>query len=170
MRNSEKIVISSEDSGGKLVWKNKAFKCALGSSGVSKDKHEGDGATPAGCFLIREIYYRADRIEKPDTTFPAQELAKDDGWCDESQDPNYNKHVKLPYPASAEKLWRDDNLYDIIVVLGYNDQPVIPGRGSCIFMHIARPAYTPTAGCVALSKEDLLEILKEVHRSTPVCI
>ncbi|MDI6717816.1 MAG: L,D-transpeptidase family protein [Patescibacteria group bacterium] len=135
-----------------------------------ENKKEGDGATPIGCFPIRKIYYRADRIQNMETDIPAEILNKDDGWCDEPNDLNYNKFVKLPYSASTEYLWREDNLYDIIVILGYNDNPVIPENGSVIFMHIARPNYSPTAGCIALSMSDLLEILKTVSKDTLVCI
>ncbi len=167
MEETEKIIVQSQ---GSLVFGKKTFKCSLGSGGISNNKQEGDGTTPVGCFLIRKIYYRQDRIKKLDTIIPKQILIKDDGWCDDSKDLNYNKCIKLPYPASSESLWRDDNIYDIIAVLGYNDEPVIPGKGSAIFVHIARPDYSPTEGCVALSESDLIEILKGVSGNTNVCI
>jgi L,D-peptidoglycan transpeptidase YkuD (ErfK/YbiS/YcfS/YnhG family) len=157
-------------SSGKLVWRNKQYKCALGRGGVKKNKQEGDNGTPAGCYPLRMLYYRADRISKPETRLPVKKLTKRDAWCDDSADKNYNKFVSLPYRGHTESLWRDDNLYDIIVPLGYNDAPAVPGKGSAIFMHIARPGYTPTAGCIALTQPDLLEILSSVEKDAKVQI
>jgi len=158
------------ESSGKLIWKGKEYKCAIGKGGVSKDKKENDGKTPVGCFPVRKILYRADRILKPESVFPTFEITPDDGWCNDPNDLNYNRQIKLPYKASYENLWREDNLYDIVVVLGYNDDPPVSGKGSAIFMHIARPDYSPTAGCIALSLEDLLNILKEIDADTYVCV
>jgi len=162
-----KILVSSS---GKLIWKNKEHRCALGKFGVSKNTTEGSKTTPEGCFPLREVFFRPDKIKNLETALPTKMLNLDDGWCDDPKDKNYNKFVKLPYPASAEKLWREDYLYDIIVVLGYNDSPVIPKKGSAIFMHIARKDYSPTDGCIALALPDLLEILKTVDKKTLVCI
>lgn len=167
MEETEKIIVSSN---GTLFFSGKTFKCSIGKGGVSNNKHEGDGATPAGCFLIRKVFYRSDRIDKINTVIPIEILSKDYGWCDDVEDLNYNKYVKLPYLASHENLWRDDNIYDIIVVLGYNDDPVIVGKGSAIFMHIARENYSPTAGCIALSQSDLIEILESISKDTSVCV
>lgn len=136
-----------------------AFRCALGRSGIRVDKREGDGATPAGVFPLREVLYRADRIARPATALPVRPLEPHDGWCDAPTDARYNKLVRLPYPASAEQLWRADRVYDLIVVVGYNDAPVVPGKGSAIFLHVARPNYAPTAGCVAFARSHLLRIL-----------
>lgn len=140
---------------------NKTFKGVVGRGGIKVAKQEGDGATPAGTFPIHEIFYRPDRINKADihSLLPIYPLSADDGWADDSASPFYNKHVKLPFAASHEELWRDDDVYDIIVVVGYNDAPVIKQKGSAIFLHIARENYTPTAGCIALSKKDLLQVL-----------
>jgi len=155
---------------GKLIWENQEFRCALGKSGISKNKREGDGATPAGCFPVKEVFYRSDRIKKPETIIPTRPLNKNDGWCDDPKDKNYNKFVKLPYFASAESLWRNDNLYDIIITLGYNDSPPIPEKGSAIFIHTARPNYSPTAGCIALVKPDIRKLLKKINKESLVCI
>jgi L,D-peptidoglycan transpeptidase YkuD (ErfK/YbiS/YcfS/YnhG family) len=146
------------------------YRCAVGHGGIRTNKKEGDGATPAGAWPIRSVLYRADRIQLPKLAFKVHELTPEDGWCDAASDPMYNRPVKLPYAASAEKLWRDDGIYDVIVVLGYNDKPVVPGRGSAIFMHIARPNYSPTLGCVAFARENLLEILSHATRTTRVVI
>ncbi|GAB4528480.1 MAG: L,D-transpeptidase family protein [Parvularculaceae bacterium] len=134
--------------------------CALGPGGIRADKREGDGATPSGVFPLRRVLYRPDRIARPETRLPTAEISESDGWCDDPHDANYNRPVRLPYPASCERLWRDDHLYDICVVLGHNDSPPEPGRGSCIFFHLAHDDYRPTEGCVAVAKEDMLDILK----------
>lgn len=159
----------SVSSSGILSYGGKTFRCALGRGGVVADKQEGDGATPFGCFPIRDVLYRADKLSVPATCFPVSPIQENDGWCDDVNDPQYNKMIELPYTASHEKLWREDNLYDVIVTLGYNDDPVVKGKGSAIFMHVARPDYSPTAGCVALSLPDLLQILQEIPRETEVC-
>ncbi len=147
-------------------------RCALGRGGVAAmgAKREGDGATPAGLWPLRRLFYRLDRIAAPATRLPTTALTPWDGWCDAPADPDYNRAVQLPYPASAEHLWRDDEVYDLIVVLGYNDAPVVPGRGSAIFLHIARPDYAPTDGCVALHRADLLSCLATASTWDALCI
>ncbi len=148
---------------GKLGWKTISGmtwrKVALGRNGTTHNKTEGDGATPFGSFPIRWVYYRPDRIAPPQTELPVRMLTPDDGWCDAPQDSFYNRPVKLPHPASCESLWRDDHLYDLIVVIGHNDSPVIPGKGSAIFVHLAKDEYAPTEGCVALTLDDLQEVI-----------
>lgn len=151
---------------GTLRYKNFAFQCVLGRNGVRVDKHEGDGATPVGRFALKRVLYRSDRLMPPATKLPIWPVAADDGWCDAPDDPNYNRPVKLPYGASAENMWREDGLYDLVVVLGHNDDPVLPGAGSAIFLHVAAPAGTPTAGCVALAREDLLSVLRALPSAT----
>jgi len=154
-----------------LTLGGKEYRCALGRSGVNDNKKEGDGATPVGCFPMRELFYRPDRFDvPPQTGLLVRVLSKDDGWSDDANLPEYNTFVKLPYEGSHEKLWRNDNLYDLIVPLGYNDNPPVSGKGSAIFMHIAHEEYSPTEGCIALSKKDLLEILADIDSSTQVCI
>ncbi len=138
----------------------RSFACAIGRSGIRVSKREGDGATPAGEFELRCVLYRADRVPCPDTGLEVNPIGPRDGWCDAPGHPDYNCPVQLPIHASAERLRRADPVYDIIVVLGHNDAPVIDGMGSAIFMHIAKPNFAPTAGCVALRRNDLLAILK----------
>ncbi|HCX14352.1 MAG TPA: hypothetical protein DGZ24_03445 [Rhodospirillaceae bacterium] len=135
----------------------------LGRSGVSRDKREGDGATPAGNFKLRKVLYRADRTNKPKTSLLTTPIGENDGWCDEPGDPFYNCAVEIPYRANAESLWRKDNRYDLLVVIGYNDDPVEIGAGSAIFMHLIQDDGDPTAGCIALSLSDLSEILEVVR-------
>jgi L,D-peptidoglycan transpeptidase YkuD (ErfK/YbiS/YcfS/YnhG family) len=144
---------------GKLVFRGQVFRAALGRGGVRGDKQEGDGATPAGRLPIRRVLYRADREAPPRSSAPFEPIAPSDGWCDDPAHPDYNRMVRLPHPASHEVLWRQDGLYDIVGVLGWNDAPVRPGRGSAIFLHVARPDFTPTEGCVAMAPADLRMIL-----------
>ena len=136
-------------------------RCALGRGGVkpAAEKREGDGASPAGVWPMRRVLWRADRLVRPATALPLTAIGEADGWCDAPGDPNYNRPVRLPYLASAERLWLDEGLYDVVVVLGYNDDPPVAGMGSAIFLHVARPDYAPTAGCVAVALRDLLETL-----------
>jgi len=153
---------------GVLRFGGHVFPCALGRSGIVAAKREGDGGTPAGNFALRELFFRQDRLERPSTSLAGRPLAQDDGWCDASSDPAYNRPVKLPYGASAETLWRADRLYDLIVPLGYNDDPVVPGAGSAIFFHLAKEEegghLAATEGCVALRLADMLQVLA---RATP---
>jgi L,D-peptidoglycan transpeptidase YkuD (ErfK/YbiS/YcfS/YnhG family) len=146
-----------------LRWGGREVRCALGRSGVTpaESKREGDGASPIGIWPIRQVLWRADRLARPPTHLPLIEIIPEAGWCDDPADPFYNRPVILPYPASHEKLWRDDRVYDVIVELGYNDDPAVPGKGSAIFLHVARPDYSPTEGCVACALPDLLALLSD---------
>lgn len=135
------------------------FRCALGRSGRRARKCEGDDATPIGDVIIRRIVYRPDQALRPRSHLPTSPMRRHDGWCDAPGDRNYNRPIKHPYPASAEKLWRHDTLYDIVVVLGYNDQPRHRNRGSAIFMHIAREGLKPTEGCIAMHASDLKRLI-----------
>lgn len=151
--------------GNKLTFNGKQYDCAIGKCGFSSHKHEGDNCTPLGTYPIREVFYK---YERPRTNLPAKKITEFDGWCDDVNSPDYNKHIKLPHPARHEKLLRDDGLYDYVVVIGYNDAPVLQGLGSAIFMHVAKPGYEGTEGCVALKKEDLLEILEKLDTSSKI--
>lgn len=146
-------------SDGRLTLAGRTFRAALGRGGVRADKQEGDGATPAGLLPLRRVLYRADRVPPPACAVPIEPLAPDDGWCDDSADAAYNRRVRLPYAGSHEELWRTDALYDLIGVLGWNDTPAERGRGSAIFLHIARPDFAPTQGCIALAQADLASVL-----------
>lgn len=133
--------------------------CALGRSGIRVQKREGDGATPKGRFELLKVFYRSDRLRRPKTGLPCEPLTPDMGWCDDASHPRYNLPVELPFAGSHEKMWRDDRLYDVVVVLDCNLDPVERGKGSAIFFHLARPDYGPTEGCVAVSYPDMLKIL-----------
>ena len=157
-------------SGDMASWGSLRFRCAIGRGGRRHDKREGDGATPIGSCTMRRLLYRADRLAMPETALPVSVIAAADGWCDAPLDARYNQPVPLPYPASAEALWREDGVYDLIVPLGYNDAPVVPGAGSAIFLHLARRGYAPTAGCVALSRPDLLRVLEGCDTDSQVVV
>jgi len=154
------------------VWNGVKFKCASGRNGFAtiEEKKEGDGKTPIGRWILREVFYRADRIAKPETSLPIRKIGPEDGWCDDSENEKYNRHVKLPYAYSHENLYRNDALYDIIVVIGYNDAPPIPRKGSAIFLHVAREDFGGTAGCIALEKEALLTVLREAKIGSAVLV
>ena len=142
----------------------------MGRGGVAEKKSEGDGITPQGSWAFRRVLYRPDRLDAPKTILPVVQIEEEDGWCDAPADVNYNKLVQLPYPVSAEKLWREDGLYDVVAVLGYNDAPVVKGNGSAIFLHVAKKDYALTEGCVAVKREDLLEALAQLKRGERIVI
>jgi len=164
------LIVTSAPDGARLNWGAGEKRAAIGPAGIAVKGGEGDGITPRGRFAVREIFYRADRIAAPRTSLPLRRIAPDDGWCDAPSDPNYNRLVKLPYPASAEHMWREDHLYDLVAVLGYNDDPVVAGKGSAIFLHLAKPDYSPTQGCVALATGDLLEAIEQLRPGDQVVI
>jgi L,D-peptidoglycan transpeptidase YkuD (ErfK/YbiS/YcfS/YnhG family) len=139
--------------------------CALGRGGVkpADRKREGDGASPIGVWPLRRVLYRPDRGGAPVTALPLQAISPEDGWCDDPADPNYNLPVSHPYPASAERMWREDEIYDLVAVLGHNDDPVVRNLGSAIFLHLARPDYAPTEGCVALARPHLEALLAQAQ-------
>lgn len=144
------------------------FPCSTGKGGVvdAMRKTEGDGASPLGTWRMERVFWRPDRLARPSTGLPATPLRPHDGWCDALGDPLYNRPVTLPYPASHERLWREDHVYDLIVELDHNTDPVVQDRGSAIFFHLARPDYAPTEGCVALALEDMLQVLAMCDRDS----
>jgi L,D-peptidoglycan transpeptidase YkuD (ErfK/YbiS/YcfS/YnhG family) len=145
----------------RLVLGGRTFRVALGRGGMRRDKQEGDGATPVGVLPLRRVLYRADRGPAPDCAVPIEPIAPTDGWCDDPSHVDYNRQVRVPHEGRCEELWRADGLYDLVAVLGWNDAPVVLGRGSAIFLHVARGDYAPTAGCVALAPDDLRRVLAE---------
>jgi len=157
-------------SDGTLKAGDETYRCALGASGVTTSKREGDTSTPMGCFAIREVLYRPDRESAPETTMPVAPLEPSSAWCVDPDDDGYNQPVTLPYDVASESLWREDGIYDIIVVLGYNDRPIIPGCGSAIFLHVADDDYGATKGEISLSREDLLQLLEGCKADTRICI
>jgi L,D-peptidoglycan transpeptidase YkuD (ErfK/YbiS/YcfS/YnhG family) len=162
-----------------LSFKSRSMKCTLGANGVSRDKHEGDGCTPAGTFPLRRAFYRADKLPSDlldpslyPTYLRLNQTELSYGWCDDSASTNYNTFVQLPMEGgySAEHLWlTDSNVYDLLAVIGYNDDPVVSGQGSAIFFHVTE-SYGPTAGCVALSIDDLQWVLQNTNSETQMQI
>ena len=151
-------LIVSED--GTARFGARTYRCAIGRGGILADKKEGDGASPAGSFALLRGMYRQDRVEAPETKLSMTPIQKSDGWCDAPDDPAYNCLVTLPYSARCENMYRDDALYDIVVVTDHNTAPVVPGAGSAIFVHVAGgPDFPPTEGCIAFQPGDLREIL-----------
>jgi L,D-peptidoglycan transpeptidase YkuD (ErfK/YbiS/YcfS/YnhG family) len=122
------------------------------------------------CFAFRQVLYRADRAARPRTRLPTRAIRDDDGWSDDPADRNYNRLIRLPSRAGAEGLRRADHLYDLVLVLGYNDRPRVKGKGSAIFVHLARPGYTPTDGCIGLSLRDLLALLAQIRRGSAIVV
>ncbi len=157
---------------GTLIAGPVLIPCALGKGGQTHRKREGDGASPRGTFRLRGGFYRPDRLGfRPATALPLRRIRPGDGWCDDSRDRRYNRPIPLPAPGiSAEKMWRDDGLYDLVIDLDYNRGPIRPGRGSAIFLHVARPGFRPTEGCVALRRPDLVRLLRRLGPGTRLTI
>ncbi len=155
------IADKQDDRIGRMTGPNFNVPCALGRSGLiaADDKQERDGKSPIGCYPVRRIFFRPDKEEVPVSKFPVAAITPGMGWCDAPNDLAYNQLVRYPWRTSAEKLWRDDDLYDLIIVLGHNDDPVITGKGSAIFIHIAREDLSPTEGCVAINHDALRKLI-----------
>ena len=142
---------------------NKTYKCSIGKGGVSTNKKEGDGCSPAGTFPLSLVLYRQDRLFPPKTSLPLLPIKKNHGWCDDPCHKDYNTLITIPHDGTFEHLWRQDQIYDIMVVIDYNVDPVIPYRGSAIFLHLTSRKNLPTEGCVALKTEAMLEILSKAE-------
>jgi L,D-peptidoglycan transpeptidase YkuD (ErfK/YbiS/YcfS/YnhG family) len=152
-----------------LIYKNYKFYCVVGKAGIKKKLKEGDNITPKGIFKIIKVFYRADRIKKIYTKIKKIKIKKNFGWCDDPKSKFYNKLIKLPQKYSYEKLYRRDNIYDLIAVLNYNINPTIKNKGSAIFLHIAKKK-TPTKGCIALKKRHLIKLLQNINAKTLIKI
>lgn len=155
-------MIFTASSDGHFILNGRVVPCAIGRSGMiaAALKREGDGTSPIGTWPIRRFVYRADRLALPQTLLPITATQVQDGWCDSADDPLYNQPVTLPYLASTEQMWREDHVYDLVGILGHNDAPPIAGMGSAVFLHLSRPGFTPTEGCIALSLDDMLEVMR----------
>ncbi|WP_246730393.1 L,D-transpeptidase family protein [Nitratireductor mangrovi] len=153
---------------GILALGQRTFACALGRAGITSLKREGDGATPRGPLRVLWGYFRPDRGPVPANALQWRRTSPEQGWCDASGDRNYNRPVALPYPASHEKMRREDHLYDIVIVLDWNMRPAARNRGSAIFLHLARPGYLPTEGCIAVSRATMMRLLPCLRRGTPI--
>ena len=149
---------------GRLIAGPLAIRCALGTGGIQRRKREGDGATPAGRFRLLTGFFRADRLPRPVSALPLAALSRDTGWCDDASAAAYNRPVRLPCRSRHEIMWRQDRLYDLVIVLDYNIKPCRKGRGSAIFLHVAGDNDAPTAGCVAISPADMRRLLPRLAR------
>ena len=155
---------------GFLKYRNLKFRCALGKAGIKKKGIEGDNITPMGNYKIVNIYYRKDRVKKIFSKFKLIKIKKNMGWCDDPKSKKYNQLINLPSKNTHEKFYRKDNIYDLIIVLDYNVNPVIKNKGSAIFIHVAKKKYKRTAGCVALKKSHLIQLIKIINRKTKINI
>ena len=155
---------------GYLEYKNFKFRCALGKAGIKTKIKEGDNVTPKGTYKILNVYYRKDRIKKIKSSIKKIKINKKMGWCDDPQSKYYNKQIKLPSKLSNEILYRKDNIYDIVCVINYNMRPVLKNKGSAIFLHIAKKNYQRTKGCIALKKNDLIQLLLLIKKNTKIII
>lgn len=155
---------------GRVALAHGNVRAALGRAGVAALKREGDGASPRGRFPVCEVLYRADRVARPRTSLPVRAIRADDGWCEDPTDRSYNRLVKLSSRPGVDGLMRTDHLYDLVLVLGYNDRPRVKGKGSAIFVHLARPGYKPTAGCIALSLRDLSMLVAQLRRGSAIMV
>ena len=151
-----------------LIYNGTKYKCSIGSGGFNDKKKEGDGCTPIGVFQITDILFREDKLKNLTTNYSLKTILPSDGWCDDPNSTYYNTKIKFPFENSAEKLFRHDDQYDIVCITNHNQNPIIPGAGSAIFIHIASKNYSATAGCVALSLVDLTEILSTLTKSTEI--
>jgi L,D-peptidoglycan transpeptidase YkuD (ErfK/YbiS/YcfS/YnhG family) len=169
MSEQDLLTVQADSADTSLGWASlgdRRWRCAVGAGGVREDKVEGDAATPAGTFPLRRIYFRNDRLVLPKVRLPARPISEHDGWCDDPRSSTYNRLVRIPNEWSHEKMWRDDGLYDLVVVVGYNDDPPEGEWGSAIFLHVAGEDYAPTKGCVALARDDLLELVTLIGPET----
>lgn len=155
---------------GFLIAGQAAFPCALGRSGIGTIKREGDGHTPRAALPLRSVLYRADRLVRPRTLMPLRQIGPRDAWCDDAKDRRYNHLIDRPPGEAEERLTREDHLYDVIVELGWNDRPVVRSRGSAIFWHLARPGFTPTAGCVAVEGHVFAKVLPRLARHCRILV
>jgi L,D-peptidoglycan transpeptidase YkuD (ErfK/YbiS/YcfS/YnhG family) len=147
-----------------------ALPVALGRGGIIANKREGDGGTPRGAFRLKRLWWRGERHRRPATSLPVQRIRGDDGWCEDPADRHYNRPVKVPPGSKADRLARSDGLYDFIVEMDHNTRPRVAGRGSAVFIHVARPGFAPTAGCVALTTSALRHLLTRLGPRTRIVI
>lgn len=153
-----------------LYFDNYKLRCTIGKRGITNNKKEGDLKTPKGNFLFKSIFYRKDKISNLKSALNKKIIKKNMGWCNDPGSKHYNKLIYFPFKESAEKLWLAKRVYDVIVVINYNLKPVIKNKGSAIFLHIAKKNYSPTKGCVAINKKDMLFLITKINNKTKLII
>tara|TARA_B110001452_G_C15151523_1_gene400761 strand:- start:397 stop:888 length:492 start_codon:yes stop_codon:yes gene_type:complete len=146
------------------------IKCSVGKRGITSKKIEGDNKTPRGIFGLKSILYRKDRVLKIKTSLSKIIIKKNMGWCDDSKSRHYNQMIKFPFYSGAEKLWLNENIYDVIIIINYNLEPIKKNKGSAIFLHIAKYNYKPTRGCIAIAKKDIMMLIKKINKKTKIII
>jgi L,D-peptidoglycan transpeptidase YkuD (ErfK/YbiS/YcfS/YnhG family) len=147
-----------------------AIPVALGRGGIIANKREGDGGTPKGTFRPRKLWWRADRFTRPQTFLPVRAIRADDAWCEDPKSRHYNRPLKLRADYGGDRLMRDDHLYDFIIEIDHNTRPTIAGRGSAVFLHLARTNFSPTAGCVSMTRSAMLHLLRQIGPDTRIII
>ncbi len=155
---------------GWLTAGGRTVPVALGRGGIKADKREGDGGTPRGIFHPRRVWWRADRHPRPRTSLPLRAIRPEDAWCEDPLSRHYNQPVRLKRGHSGDRLKRDDHLYDFIIEIDHNTSPRIAGRGSAVFLHLARPDFSPTAGCISMTKSAMLRLLERLGPQTQIVI
>ncbi|MDQ8732627.1 L,D-transpeptidase family protein [Bradyrhizobium sp. LHD-71] len=155
---------------GILVLDGAPIPVALGRGGLKANKREGDGGTPTGTFRPVRLWWRKDRHARPRTLLPVRAIGPGDGWCEDPADRRYNQPIRLAGDSSADRLMRADHLYDFIIEIDHNTQPRIAGRGSAVFLHLARPGFAPTAGCIAMTRGSMLRLLGRLTRGTRIIV
>lgn len=160
----------SRHSQGWLAAGNRVFRVALGRSGTKASKREGDGATPVGRFRPVRLWLRADRLTRPRVFLPIRRIGPNDAWCEDPHHRRYNRAFQRSANEPGDRLRRTDCLYDLIVEIDHNVRPRVAGRGSAVFIHVARESFTPTAGCIALTKSDLLRLIARLSLNTRIVV
>tara|TARA_Y100000590_G_scaffold331957_1_gene377354 strand:+ start:1112 stop:1603 length:492 start_codon:yes stop_codon:yes gene_type:complete len=153
-----------------LLYKGYKLKCSLGKSGLSRNRREGDFTTPKGLFKLGLLYYRKDRVKLTKCLIKKKIIKKNMGWCDDSKSRKYNQEISFPFRYSAEKLYRKDNIYDILINIKYNHFPIVKNKGSAIFLHLSKKKYKATNGCIGIKKKDFLKILPLINDKTKILI
>ena len=153
-----------------LLYKGYKLKCSIGKMGTTYSKKEGDLFTPKGLYKLGLLYYRKDRIKLTKCKIKKKVIKKNMGWCDDIRSKKYNREICFPFIYSAEKLYRNEKIYDIFINIKYNYRPTIKNKGSAIFLHLAKNNYKPTSGCVAIKKKDFLKILPLINKKTKISI
>jgi L,D-peptidoglycan transpeptidase YkuD (ErfK/YbiS/YcfS/YnhG family) len=155
---------------GRLTAGGQTVPVALGRGGIKANKYEGDGGTPRGTFRPRQLWWRADRHPRPRTFLSVRPIAPEDAWCEDPKSRHYNRPIRLERGRDGDRLRRDDHLYDFIVEIDHNNSPRIKGRGSAVFLHLARENFSPTAGCVSMTKSAMLRLLRRLGPHTKIVI
>ena len=153
-----------------LTYQNNKVKCAIGKKGIGRKQKEGDQITPRGIFRVKDILYRKDKINCLRSVIKKTQIKKNMGWCDDPKSKDYNKLIKYPFNYKSERLYRSNNIYDIILVLDFNMHPIMKNKGSAIFIHISNNKYNPTQGCIAIKKKELLKLIKFIDKKTKIFI